>query len=50
MIYTISYNGEAYFADQVFALTDEQKSLASDYAQNLSLFVGAGMIQTVVDW
>ena len=50
MIYTISYNGEAYFADQVFALTDEQKSLASDYAQNLSLFLGDGLIQNLEDW
>lgn len=47
MIYTITYNGEAYFADQVFALTDEQKSLASDYAQNLSLFLGDGLIQNL---
>lgn len=32
-IYTISYNGEAYFADQVFHLSDDQKLLASQYAQ-----------------
>ena len=50
MIYTITYNGEAYFADQVFALTDEQKSLASDYAQNLSLFLGDGLIQNLEGW
>ena len=50
MIYTISYNGEDYFADQVFALTDEQKSLASDYAQNLSLFLGDGLIQNLENW
>ena len=31
-IYTIRYNGEAYFADTIFALTDEQKSLAKNYA------------------
>ncbi|MDD4509467.1 MAG: C39 family peptidase [Oscillospiraceae bacterium] len=45
MIYTVVYNGEAYFEDTVFALTDKQKELADDYAQNLSLFLGDGMIQ-----
>ena len=50
MLYTITYNGEAYFADQVFALTDEQKSLVSDYAQNLSLFLGDGLIQNLEGW
>ena len=44
-IYTLSYNGEGYFADTVFHLTADQKSLASDYAQNLSLFLGDGMFQ-----
>lgn len=34
MVYTIRYNGESYLADHVFALTDEQKELASDYASN----------------
>ena len=44
-IYTLVYNGEGYFADTVFHLTEEQKSLAGDYAQNLSLFLGDGMFQ-----
>ena len=44
-IYTLAYNGEGYFADTVFHLTDDQKSLAGDYAQNLSLFLGDGMFQ-----
>ncbi len=44
-IYTIVYNGEAYFADTVFHLTDEQKVLANCYAQNLSLFLGDGSFQ-----
>ena len=44
-IYTLVYNGEAYFADQVFHLTDDQKALAGDYAQNLSLFLSDGSIQ-----
>lgn len=44
-IYTLVYNGESYFADTVFSLTDDQKDLANDYAQNLSLFLGDGMFQ-----
>lgn len=44
-IYTIVYQGESYFADQIFHLTSEQKELADDYAQNLSLFLGDGMFQ-----
>ena len=44
-IYTLVYNGEDYFADQVFHLTDDQKGLAGDYVQNLSLFLGDGSIQ-----
>ena len=45
IIYTVSYNGEAYFADEVFHLTAEQKDLADDYAYNLSLFLGDSMFQ-----
>ena len=45
IIYSIVYNGESYFADSIFQLSDEQKSLAGDYAQNLSLFLGDGMFQ-----
>lgn len=44
-IYTVQYNGEAYFADKVFSLSDDQKDLAKDYAQNLSIFLGDGMFQ-----
>lgn len=50
MLYTVTYNGEAYFADHVFALTDEQKQLAGDYAHNLSLFLGSGDLQTLTEW
>lgn len=46
-IYTIVYNGEAYFADTIFHLTDAQKQLSDDYAQNLSLFLGDGMFQGI---
>ena len=44
-VYTIIYNGEDYFADHVFHLTDEQKKLAGSYASNLSLFLGDGLNQ-----
>ena len=50
MIYTIVYNGEAYFADQVFSLTDKQKELAGNYAENLSLFLGDGLLQSLDSW
>lgn len=46
-IYTIVYNGEAYFADTIFQLSDEQKALADDYAWNLSLFLEDGMFQSI---
>ena len=45
IVYTVSYNGETYFADEVFHLTAEQKDLADDYAYNLSLFLGDSMFQ-----
>ncbi|WP_242959832.1 C39 family peptidase [Flavonifractor sp. An306] len=45
-IYTIVYQGEDHFADEIFHLTDEQKELAEDYAQNLSLLLGDGMFQS----
>lgn len=40
-----AYNGEVYFVDTIFALTDEQKGLAENYAENLSLFLGDGLFQ-----
>lgn len=46
-IYTIKYNGEAYFADTIFHLSNEQKVLADDFAWNLSLFLGDGMFQGI---
>lgn len=39
--YTITYNGTAYFADDIFHLTAEQKTLAAQYAENLHSFLGA---------
>lgn len=44
-VYTIAYNGEAYFADTIFALSDDQKLLASQYAQNLSVLLSDGVYQ-----
>ena len=41
----IYLDGEAYFEDKIFALSDEQKGLAENYAQNLSVFLGDGMMQ-----
>ena len=48
-VYTISYNGEAYFADQVFCLSDDQKLLASQYAQNLTVLLGDGVYYNQLD-
>lgn len=45
IIYTVVYQGETYFADHLFRLTPEQKTLADNYAQNLSLFLGDSMFQ-----
>lgn len=38
-VYTVQYAGEDYFADALFALNEEQKAYASDYAKNLELFL-----------
>lgn len=38
--FTVSYVGDAYFADNVFKLTDKQKELAASYSENLALFFG----------
>lgn len=48
-VYTISYNGESYFADQIFHLSEEQKTLADNYTQNLSTFLGDSMFQRLPD-
>lgn len=49
MIYTVVYNGEDYFADHIFQLSEEQKALANDYAYNLSVYLGDGLFQGLVD-
>lgn len=38
--YTVNYAGDSYFADHVFHLTDEQKELAKNYAENMTTFFG----------
>ena len=38
--YTVSYAGDAYFADYVFHLTDKQKKTADSYVENLTMFFG----------
>lgn len=48
-IYAISYNGETYFEDSIFALTDDQKTLAINYAQNLSVLLSDGSYQGLSD-
>ena len=37
--YTVVYAGDSYFADHVFHLTDKQKELAKNYAENLDCFL-----------
>ncbi len=49
IVYQITYNGEDYFAGQVFRLDEEQMELAEDYASNLSLFLGDGLMQEMED-
>ena len=46
-VYEGQYNGEAHFQDHVFTLSDDQKLLASNYAQNLSILLGDGMYQVL---
>ena len=46
-LYSVVYNGESYFADQIFALTDDQKSLSGYYARNLSVLLSDGVYQSL---
>lgn len=38
-VYTIYYVGEEYWAEKVFALSEEQTAIANDYAANLTIFL-----------
>lgn len=42
-VYTVFYNGEDYFAENVFNLNEEQKTLAKDYLENLMLYLSGGI-------
>lgn len=42
-VYTVFYNGEDYFADNIFNLSAEQNELAKDYSENLSLYLSGGI-------
>lgn len=48
--YTIHYNGESYFANQVFSLSEEQRLLSNDYAQNLSVLLNDGIYQVLSEY
>jgi len=48
-IYTIAYNGERYFADHIFGLTDDQKQISNYYASNLSVMLSDGIYQSLSD-
>jgi len=37
--YTVEYVGSDYFADTIFELTDEERTIAKEYAANLDLFL-----------
>lgn len=40
--YTVIYLGDDYITDDVFGLTEEQKTLAADFADSLSLYLDGG--------
>ena len=42
-VYIVFYNGEDYFAESVFNLNEEQKTLAKDYLENLMLYLRGGI-------
>lgn len=43
IVYTVFYNGEDYFADNIFNLSTEQKELAGNYAESLNLYLNGGI-------
>ena len=42
-VYTVFYNGEDYFAESVFNLNEEQRTLAKNYLENLMLYLSGGI-------
>ncbi len=45
--YTVTYNGDDYFADNIFALDNEQKILAEEYGHNLAIFLDEDYLNNV---
>lgn len=43
VVYTVFYNGEDYYAENIFGLTESQKELANNYSQNLKIFINEGV-------
>lgn len=43
VVYTVFYNGEDYFAEKIFGLTESQKELANNYSENLKMFINEGV-------
>ncbi len=43
VVYTVFYNGEDYFAKNIFGLSKSQKELANNYSQNLKIFINEGV-------
>ena len=42
-VYTVFYNEEDYFAESVFNLNAEQRTLAENYLENLMLYLSGGI-------
>lgn len=42
-VYNVFYNGDDYFADNIFNLSAEQKELAVNYSESLNLFLSGGI-------
>lgn len=47
--YTVLYSGDTFFPDTVFRLTEEQETLANEYASNLHLFLMDTVYQVEVN-
>lgn len=47
--YVVEYAGDAYFSDNVFFLTEEQSTIAGEYASNLHLFLFDSVYQVEIN-
>lgn len=43
VVYTVFYNGEDYYSENIFGLSESQNELANNYFQNLKVFVNEGV-------